>query len=127
MSRKGFASECSLQHSQRWIEVVAAVCGTNSFADPAAPAPPREHSFKKACSSGAEAQRVIAGSGGAAALQPVACGTDAAAALRLLLLKQQPSMVDRVGKNISATIHNSFVEVCRVNVKSISIYMLLFF
>ena len=127
MSRKGFASECSLQHSQRWIEVVAAVCGAKSFTDPTAPAPPRERSVKKACGSGAEAQRVIAGSGGAAALQPVACGTDAAAALRLLLLKQQPSMVDRVGKNISATIHNSFVEVCRVNVKSISIYMFLFF
>ncbi len=34
MKHRGFAGEYRPQHAQRWLDVVAAVCGTNSFVNP---------------------------------------------------------------------------------------------
>ena len=134
MKRKGFAGEIKLQHAQRWLEVVAAVCGTDSFTDPTASAPCREQIPKRACTSGSESPG-IAGkratftipSDGAQVQEAVGdrCqpqpllneGTDLVVALRVLLLKQQPSMIDRLGKNIGASVFSSFVEVCRLNIQ----------
>lgn len=139
MKRKGFAGEIKLQHAQRWLEVVAAVCGTDSFTDPTASAPCREPIPKRACTSGAETQAGIVGNratftiqsqearegaqvqevvGGRCQAHPLLNeGTDLVVSLRVLLLKQQPSMIDRLGKNIGASVFSSFVEVCRLNIQ----------
>ena len=127
MRRTGFPCERELHHAQRWLEVVVAVCGTDSFVDPAASAAAREFSPGTALNPVAETQSEIVESGnsytsrkhavpdavaGCRASLPISHSTDAAAALRSLLLKKQPVMIDRLGKTISATTLNSFIEVC---------------
>jgi hypothetical protein len=126
MNRKGFAHESTLQHAQRWIEVVVAVCGANSFTTPSS-ASSSEQSIKRACVPAVGAPLAVVGDSAAAAArdrkgqdargdgvqqQPASSGTDAAAAsLRSLLQQQQPSMIDRSGKHIGAAAFSSFEEV----------------
>lgn len=125
MKRKGFASESTLQHAQRWIEVVIAVCGAGSFTHPS-PAASSEHVIKRACVPAVGSPLAVAGGSAAAAArhrqgqaapgdgaqqQHASSGTDAAASLRSLLLQQQPPMIDRAGKHIGAASFGSFEEV----------------
>jgi hypothetical protein len=113
MNRKGVSVERALQHVQRWLEVVVAVCGADSFADTAASAPSRDldpdwipapiGSRKAAAACDPEEQAVASGR----CLQ-----------FTTLLLKHQPPMVDRLGKSIGATTFDNFVEVCRFEMQS---------
>lgn len=106
MTRKGFSIECPHKHAQRWLEVVAAVCGADSFSDPSARAPSREvdpdwipKPTRSGKCDGACEQKA----------QPLA--SSRCLRFAALLQQHQPSMVDRLGKNISATTLNSFDEV----------------
>ena len=136
MKRKGFASESTLQHAQRWIEVVLAVCGADSFTNPSS-ACSSEQVVKRACVPAVGSPLAVAGGSAAAAArhrqgqaapgdgaqqQHASSGTDAAAALRSLLLQQQPPMIDRAGKHIGAASFGSFEEVYQ-RILPISIYV----
>ena len=146
MKRKGFASESTLQHAQRWIEVVLAVCGADSFTNPSSGADSftnpssacsSEQVVKRACVPAVGSPLAVAGGSAAAAArhrqgqaapgdgaqqQHASSGTDAAAALRSLLLQQQPPMIDRAGKHIGAASFGSFEEVYQ-RILPISIYV----
>ncbi len=131
MKRKGFNTESTLQYAQRWLDVITAVCGANSFTNPAS-ASSGEQGIKRACAPAVGTPSVVIGDTAAAAAQDQAAqeapGTDlqpqppsctgAADALRSLLLQQQPSMIDRSGKHIGAAAFNSFQEVCQYSLQS---------
>ena len=107
MKRQGFSSERALQHAQRWLEVVVAVCGADSSADTAASAPSREldPDWKSSPISSRE-------TGTACNQEEQAVAAGRCLRFTTLLLKHQPPMVDRLGKSIGATTFDSFVEVC---------------
>ncbi len=140
MKRNGFSCEYDSQYANRWLEVICTVCGSNANVEHAASAPSCAQDSKRAKNSSVEStndqrddnlqvhaevalsdnthhdHRVMLEN---SALVESKTNTtpsannfsDPSIAMHSLLLRQQPAMTDRIGKNLGATAIDTFVEV----------------